>query len=142
MALRAILLTFLTVLFSAGLVNAQTTSDTPEKQGQTAAEQWLKLLDNGDYGTSWEKTAAFFREKVTKQQWLAAMNQSRVPIGKTVKRTLKSATYLKNIPDMKEGNYVIAQFNTDFEKKKNAVETITLMKESDGSWRVIGFYIQ
>jgi len=70
---------------------------------------------------------------------MAVMNQPRTPLGKTVNRTLKTATHLKNVPNMPEGSYVITQFDTEFEKKKNMLETVTLMKEADSVWRVTGF---
>ena len=37
--------------------------------------------------------------------------------------------------------HVIIQFDTTFEKKA-AVETVTPMLESDGAWRVCGYYVK
>ena len=38
--------------------------------------------------------------------------------------------------------YVVIQFNTVFENKAKAVETITPMKDPDGKWEVSGYYIK
>jgi Protein of unknown function (DUF4019) len=37
---------------------------------------------------------------------------------------------------------VIAQYDTSFEKKESAVETVTMMKDKDGSWRAAGYFIR
>jgi ribosomal protein S17E len=40
------------------------------------------------------------------------------------------------------GEYVVIQFETSFENKKTAVETVTPMMDKDGIWRVSGYYIK
>jgi hypothetical protein len=34
------------------------------------------------------------------------------------------------------------QFDTSFENKKSAVETVTFMREKDGTWKAAGYYIK
>jgi hypothetical protein len=46
---------------------------------------------------------------------------------------------MRGAPD---GEYVVLKFDTAFETKQTAVETVILMKESDGLWRVGGFNIR
>ncbi len=41
-----------------------------------------------------------------------------------------------------DGQYVVIQFETSFENKKKAVETITPMMAPDGTWRVSGYFIK
>jgi len=40
------------------------------------------------------------------------------------------------------GGYVVIKFNTNFEHQAAATETVTPMKDSDGEWRVSGYYIK
>jgi len=37
---------------------------------------------------------------------------------------------------------VIIQYETSFENKKAAVETVTPMLEADGSWKVTGYFVK
>jgi len=37
---------------------------------------------------------------------------------------------------------VVIQFQTSYENKKSAVETVTPMVDPDGEWRVSGYYIR
>jgi hypothetical protein len=43
------------------------------------------------------------------------------------------------VPD---GKYVVIQYDSVFEQKASAVETVTPMLDSDGAWRVSGYFVQ
>jgi TM2 domain-containing membrane protein YozV len=66
----------------------------------------------------------------------------RAPLGALKTREVKSSRYKTSVPGAPDGEYVIIQFNTSFENKQSAVETVTPMREKDGSWRVSGYYIK
>jgi hypothetical protein len=46
------------------------------------------------------------------------------------------------LPGSPPGHYVVTQFRSQFAGGKAATETVTAMKEADGSWRVVGYYIK
>jgi hypothetical protein len=46
------------------------------------------------------------------------------------------------MPGAPDGEYSVIQFATSFRHKAAATETVTLMKDSDGRWRVSGYYIR
>jgi len=122
-------------------VNA-TADEAMETKAVTAAKAWLALVDNGDYGTSWETAAEYFQNAVAQSQWQQSLTAARKPLGKVVSRQLKSKQYTTSIPGAPDGKYVVIQFETSFENKKSAVETITPMVHTDGKWRVAGYYIK
>ena len=37
---------------------------------------------------------------------------------------------------------MVIQFDAQFENKAAAIETVTPMKDKDGTWRVSGYYIK
>jgi hypothetical protein len=114
----------------------------PEELAQKSAEAWLAISDAGKYPETWDEAAAFFRSALTKDQWVSAMNSVRAPLGKVESRKLKSARFTTTIPRAPEGQYVIIQYDTNFENRPNSVETITPMLDKDGKWRVSGYYIK
>ena len=63
-------------------------------------------------------------------------------MGKLISREVKSAVYESSLPGVPDGEYVVIQFETSFENKKSAIETVTPMLEKDGKWRVSGYYIK
>lgn len=114
----------------------------PEQLAQQSAESWLAIVDSGKYAASWDETAQSFKAVVTKGQWQSALDTSRAPQGNVLSRKLKSATYSKNPPNAPEGEYVIIQYDTNFEHKPGAVETVVPNLDKDGKWRVSGYFIK
>ncbi len=113
-----------------------------EKAAAESAKRWLALVDQGNYGASWDEAAQLFRNAVPKAQWEKQVQAARTPLGKVESRKLKSATYTTQLPGAPDGKYVVIQYETSFEHKKSAVETITPMLDKDGQWRVSGYYIR
>ena len=117
-------------------------ADKPEDLAQTAAESWLKLTDGGDAGASWEQAAKVFKGAVTKEQWTGAIAGVRPPLGKVVSRKVTSRQYAEKLPGAPDGKYVVIQYETVFENRASAVETVTPMLDPDGIWRVSGYFIR
>jgi len=113
-----------------------------ETEAVTAAEGWLALVDAGKYGESWKAASGYFKIAVPQGQWEQSLKAVRSPLGKLVSRKLLSKTYMTSLPGAPHGEYLVIQFETSFQNKKSAIETITPMKEKDGKWRVSGYYIK
>jgi hypothetical protein len=41
-----------------------------------------------------------------------------------------------------DGNYLLITYDSVFERKQTAVETLTLYQEADGRWRAAGYFIK
>lgn len=114
----------------------------PEQAAETAATSWLGLVDSGNYAQSWDEASSFFKSAVTKQQWQSQLEAVRPPLGKLITRSLKSAKYTTSLPGAPDGRYVVIQYDTRFEHKQSAVETVTMMLDKDGQWRAAGYFIR
>ena len=132
-------ISLLTVLLC---VSALAQSQKSEQLAQTSSDAWLTIVDSGRYANSWDETAQSFKAAVTKEQWQTALDTNRAPQGKVLSRKFKSATYTKNPPSAPEGEYVVIQYDTDFEHKPGAVETVVPNLDKDGKWRVSGYFIK
>ncbi|WP_299312333.1 DUF4019 domain-containing protein [uncultured Halomonas sp.] len=111
-------------------------------QAEIAALQWLKLTDSADYSATWEQSAGLFKAAVSKESWESAIRSVRAPLGAVQSRKLKSAQFTRTLAGAPDGEYVVIQFETQFAHKSAAVETVTSLKEKDGSWRVSGYFIK
>ena len=143
---RTILL--LTSALLIGVCTAQALAQGIPKQivkkpdAQLAAEAWLKLVDAGHYGPSWAAAATFFRQTVTKEQWMQAAGGVRHALGHVKSRKLKKIMYAHKLPGAPDGTYAVIRYTTVFQHKSPAVETVTPMQEKNGQWRVSGYYIK
>lgn len=126
------------LVFTFGVVAEQ----QDEQQAVASATAWLALLDEGEYGKSWQEAAEYLKRVMPKEQWEAQLAAVREPLGAVLSREVLSTEYRTSLPGAPDGEYVIIQFASSFEHKREAVETVTPMLEDDGSWRVSGYYIR
>lgn len=113
-----------------------------EKAAIIAAENWLFEVDAGYYSESWRSASEYFRNAVPEEKWVHSLNAVRYPLGKLISRKIKSTNYTTSLPGAPDGEYVVIQFETSFENKQAAIETVTPMFEKNGGWRVSGYYIK
>ena len=136
----------ITYLITIGLIvsgiHALAADSKKELAALFAAEKWLAIVDSEKYAESWKETAELFKKAVTPNQWTQTMESGRKPLGKLITRKLKTKVYKSSLPGAPDGEYVVIQFETSFENKKVAVETVTPMMDEDGVWRVSGYYIK
>jgi len=116
--------------------------DAKEQAAIAASGAWLMLMDEGNYAESWDRAASLFRAVLTREQWEKMSTAVRAPLGKVLSRTIMSNRYATSLPGAPDGEYVVIQYRTSFEHKKEAVETVTPMMDRDGTWRVSGYYIK
>ncbi len=112
-----------------------------EAAAEQAARDWLAYVDEGEYISSWNGAAEAFREQIGPQAWQDAVSRARGPLGKLVSRKLRSATYTTSLPGAPDGDYVVLHYDTVFENKAAAIETVTPVLEN-GEWRVSGYFIK
>jgi hypothetical protein len=108
----------------------------------SAAEDFLLLIDTGQYGKSWDMAASLFRERVPKETWVRQVGSVRPGLGETIRREIVGAEYMTAMPGAPDGEYVVVTYRSAFARKKDAVETVTPMLDRDGEWRVSGYYIR
>ena len=127
-----------------GLCFSSLTMANEEKEAAAlaVAKTWLGLVDAGEYGESWETAAAYFKSTVTKDYWQQALPAVRKLFGEPISRKLGDVTYTQSLPAAPDGEYVVIQIATTFENKKHAIETVIPMLDSDGVWRVSGYFIK
>jgi hypothetical protein len=115
---------------------------TKKEAALAAAENWLALVDGEKYAASWQDAAAYFKRAVSEDQWTQSMTAFRRPLGKVLSRTLASQSYTKTLPGAPDGEYMVIQYRTSFERKAASIETVTPMLDPNGIWRVSGYYIK
>ena len=143
MRTRSIVLgSILVLLFNFVTTTARAADQAAVDEATAAADRWLKLVDAGDYKQSWDTASSLFKNAVTADQWAQQVGSARKPLGALVSRKLKSAQYATSLPGAPDGKYVVIQYDSVFQNKSDAVETVTPMLDKDGQWRVSGYFIR
>ena len=82
-----------------------------------------------------------FQAKLTAESWSRMAQSARMPFGALVQRKPGPVSFTKTLPGAPDGDYAVIRYQTAFEKKAEAVETVTLAREAD-HWAVIGYFIR
>ncbi|GAB4332491.1 MAG: DUF4019 domain-containing protein [Desulfobulbaceae bacterium] len=142
MHLRLLVGLFLFIFITLSSAVHSDAMDTRTRAALAAAEDFLALVDTARYAESWDEAATFFKAQVPRDEWVRQISSLRPAFGKVLERRLKSARRETSLPGAPDGLYIVIQYDTTFENKRKAVETITPMRENDGQWRVSGYYIK
>lgn len=109
---------------------------------KSAADAWLVLTDNLRFRNSWSNASSLFQAAVSEEAWETSLGAARKPLGKLGSRNLNTAQFSSTLPGAPDGEYVVLIFASSFQHKETAIETVTVMKDQDSSWRVSGYYIR
>lgn len=121
---------------------AQEPIQQKEKSAVTAAEEFLALVDRGQYQESWQAASGFFKSQVPEDQWVSQVSRLRPTFGQVITRSIRDIKYLTQAPGAPDGEYFLITFKTSFENKKKAVETVTPVLDHDGKWRIAGYFVR
>jgi hypothetical protein len=126
--------------FSAAIAIAQ---DPQSGLAQKAAREWLVQTDKIDAAASYNAAGSKFKEAITVDRWDEALQKARAPLGALEQRTIFETTFDKTLPGGgPPGEFALVMYRTVFTRKTDSIETVTLERERDGAWRVIGYYIR
>jgi hypothetical protein len=114
----------------------------PEVTGERAAKSWLKLVDDGKYAQSWRDASSYFRSRVSKDDWVSTISSLRQALGGLEARELISNKAATSLPGAPDGNYVVILYHTSFTHKASATETVVMMLDKDGHYRLSGYFIR
>lgn len=140
--LGASMLAVMFVAIAAAVQSGAADEELDTAGAMAAAESWLRTVDAGRYGQSWDDAAQVFREALAREKWEPMVESVRAQTGILVLRKMRSALYTRELPNAPAGEYVVIQYDSRFERIPHAVETVTPMKDPDGTWRVAGYYVK
>jgi hypothetical protein len=125
------------VLFAAGSAQAQDPRTTPV---QRAAREWLALIDAGDAQASWGAAGKKFQGAIAVAVWANALKKEQARLGRVARRTVGPTRFQTTLQGSPDGEYAQILFRTAFANDADGRETLTLEREEDGKWRVIGYF--
>lgn len=123
---------------STGMVKA---SDEIQKQILPLSKNWLAIIDKGEMEHAYQIASDFFKKAISQAEFAEGMTMVLKPLGGIKNREVKDILYSTQMEALPDGEYVLVQYNSSFENKKKAVETLSLMKENN-KWKVSGYHIK
>ncbi len=125
-----------TLSASALAVHAQAPSPEP----RIAAEQWARLLDQGLSTETWQQAAGSFRNLSNPYRWAASVQNIRRLLGPLKSRAFRRAEATGELPSGQRGEFVVLYFDSMFSGRVGTTfETIAVLQEPGGQWRVVWY---
>ncbi len=74
------------------------------KAAEQSARSWLTLVDDGQYGQSWQQAGSFFQSKIAKADWEHALQQVRAPLEPPARERCWGRCIKPNFPMCRRGS--------------------------------------
>ena len=116
--------------------------DPQQSAARAATLAWLELADAGNGPATYGAAAQRFRDAMPEAQWSAALRSARDRFGPMKRRTFVLVRTPEPRKDTPPGEFLVVMFRTEFGLRESATETLTLEREADGRWRVVGYLIR
>jgi Protein of unknown function (DUF4019) len=115
-------------------LSTRSLSADEQNKMQALTENWLKLVGEGRYASSWEELAEELKARFTRENWAATLQPALQQVGALKARRLKSIGYSDP-----EAETVAVEFDSSFAKAPQITEIVSLKLEKDGRWRIAGY---
>jgi uncharacterized protein DUF4019 len=120
--------------------NVQARADG-QQEALAAAQQWLKLVDTGEFGKSHQSAHPNLAKMVSRQFWEEKISDMRGDLGVILSRRLRTVEYSGDIkPPPVEEFYVFA-FDTEMSKGGDMEEVVACRRGESGQWQVADYYL-
>lgn len=129
------------VIVATFLIADAASTSAPIAVDVAAATSWVTLIDAKRFDESWNEAGELFKSQMPQARWASTIQPVRGPMGAVSLRSLKSITKTAKLPGAPDGEYEVVQFQTRFDHKSEAIETVVLARETSG-WKVDGYFIR
>jgi len=125
---------------ASGTMAPATGTQVREEMAIVGVRDWLGLVDSGRFPDAYDQAGELFRGAMARDQWAAALGNSRKPLGNVLQRNLKTAVVAQDLPNAPKGKYVVSTFETTFQQQAAPMwEIATSFLGPDGTWKVVGY---
>jgi len=109
---------------------------------RAAAEYFLVMLDEGQYDKCWDEASELFRTSSVKLQWQERIEHLREQYRELKDRQLRFSKEMHDVEGAPKGDYFFIIYGSSFAGRASVIETVTVMNDNSGKWRVSGYSIK
>lgn len=132
---------FLSLLFAVILSTVSFAYDQQETNAIRTAESFLRIVDQENYGGSWEASASYLKTRHPKEYYTAFFGTTRAAFGSLINRSIISAKLYEKFFGYPDGKICVVRFETSFEHKSVGREIVTLILNSEGQWEIAEYTV-
>lgn len=106
------------------------------------AKNWILLLDEYNFGESWEVLSPITKALMKKQQWVIGLIEMRRALGKLKTRKIKQAKYIKSLHGYPDHEGALIIFISNYKEKDSVQEIVGIIHDKDNKWRVVSYLLK
>ena len=125
------------VRFTSKTAEPATDADKSIKAASKAAEAWLIFWDAGKHAETFKEVAALSKNIVDQKTWVSAWKTGRDPLGELKSRKIITTWLVASLEKFPDHSGAVLMYQSSFANGKEMFETIYLILEKDGTWRVL-----
>jgi hypothetical protein len=103
------------------------------------AQKWLKLIDQGKYGESWDTGSNIFRFTIKRDEWIKSLEKIHQPYGQLISRQLVQQSPAENPKGLPAGDYMVLVYKSSYSNHPSVNELVTMVLSTDGKWKVLTY---
>ena len=109
---------------------------------RVAAEEFLQMVDAGQFENSWQVSANYLQQKVKLPEWTEKLTRIKADYGPLQARELNKAAIAAPVDELPNREILLLTYQTDFEKQAERKELVTMLLDPQGGWQVVGYFIK
>jgi hypothetical protein len=128
------------IILAASLLTSFTAlaqGDQDVADARAATDRWMKLMDTEEYAAAWNSSSEGIRKDMSKFAWTTVAGGTHLILGEVKSRAFKAA----QVKPGSAGKFgpVSFEYVSSYTKSASVRETVTVVHEADGVWRVSGY---
>lgn len=114
-------------------------SEKPFDDAKAALSSWLSIWDDGKANEAYKQLSGKTRTAIPETTWLTYWTGVRKPLGNVKTRKFGESAYTMSLQGFPDNEGWIFMLETTFESGKTVKETVPLIRDDDGKWRVMNY---
>lgn len=116
----------LTIILLAGLAISVSAESLSQAEAENQARGFLQLLDQGLQDQAWFAMTPAFQALNDRTRWESRQQVIRTSYGSLTFRQLRRVSYRQTFSLSPDGEYIMVQFQSSYQRKAETVETVVL----------------
>jgi hypothetical protein len=113
----------------------------PVANARSAAEQWLAVLDSGNFPAAYEAMSEAARLRYGRNEMIEAFTRARAHLGPAQSRVFDRSSSLTDPPGSPKGHYQMYGFKTKFANVTMPLYESVQLYGDDGQWKPVGIFV-
>jgi Protein of unknown function (DUF4019) len=133
-----LLLPLLAVTSASAQQSPPLLSNPREAEAIDFAVTWLRMIEEGDDGRSFELLAPTFQRNLTRASWKSALEETKAQLGRQISQKLRRVVWYENPPNAPlPGTYAAVEFDSTYENADLHFRYVILHSQNGAPFRVM-----